>query len=255
MIELSIIIPTYNEETRINSTLRAIHDYLEKENYQNYEVIVSDDGSTDSTISIVKKYKQNWDNLILLENKHRGKAATVFSGLSSGKGKILVFTDADLSAGITELPKMLRPIREDEADITIASREERGAVRIDEPQIRHIMGRVFNILVQTLVLKGIKDTQCGLKGFKREVYQDILKRLYVYSDQNLEILYPKVSAFDIEILFIARNLNYRIKEVPVKWVYIGDSKVHNIKDSYYNASDVLKIWWANIKGNYNFETK
>ena len=255
MLELSIIIPTYNEETKINNTLRTIHNYLEKEAIVDYEVIVCDDGSLDSTVSIVKKYKQNWENLILVENIHRGKAATVLSGLAKGQGKYLLFSDADLSASIEELPKMINPLKNSTAQITIASREAKGSIRIDEPQIRHIMGRVFNIMVQILLLRGIKDTQCGLKGFKRDVFHDILKRLYVYKDQNLEIVYPKVSAFDIEILFIAKGLGYTIEEIPVKWTYFGDSKVHNIKDSYYNAVDVLKIWWANLKGAYNFETK
>lgn len=253
MKKLSIVVPTYNEETRINSTLRKMNEYFEKSNYQDYQIIISDDGSTDKTLEIVKKYKEIWKNLELLENKHRGKAPTVLSGLDYASGSIVAFIDADLAVDINDLDKLLTPIQNGIADVVIASREKEGAVRVNEPKTRHIMGRVFNFIVQALVLRGIDDTQCGFKAFTKEAFNDIYKNLYVFKDLDKEIDKPRVSAFDIEVLFLAKKLNYTIAEVGITWTYFGDSKVHNIKDSYYNLKDVINVWLANLKGNYNLD--
>ncbi len=125
-----------------------------------------------------------------------------------------------------------------------------GAVRVNEPYIRHMMGRVFNFLVQLIALPGINDTQCGFKMFTHEAAKEIFKRIRLYSDTGDEIVGAKVSGFDVEVLYIARKLKYKVREVPVTWIYKDDSKVHSLKDSYYNLLDVIKVRLFSIRGFY-----
>lgn len=249
-LELSVIFPAFNEEKRITATLRQAHEYLESLEYS-YEVIVSDDGSTDKTVEIVKSFMQDWEELLLKENKHKGKAPTLISGLRNARGKYVLFTDVDLSVGLEELPKFVYWIKEKGFDIGIATREGTGAVRLNEPLTRHIMGRVFNFIVQLLVLHGINDTQCGFKMFKKEAIQNIIDKMLLYSDKSEVIKQAKVSAYDVEMLYLARKMGYKIKEVPVTWTYGDKSKVHNLKDSYNNLMEVLKIWMNGLLGKYS----
>ena len=237
---LSIVVPAYNEEKRIEACLKKIYEFTQSQGYD-YEVIISDDGSKDDTRTIVKRYAEDWNNLVLLENKHKGKAPAIIAGVNKAKGKYTLLTDVDLSVSIDELPKMLNWVQNQGFDISIATREGVGAKRINEPQLRHIMGRVFNYLVQATVLPGINDTQCGFKLFKTSLIQEIFNYTKLYKLDDKEITGGKVTAFDVEILYIARRLGYKTKEVPVTWYYADGSKVHSIKDSYYNALDVLKV--------------
>lgn len=248
-VDLSLIIPAFNEEKRIVSSLRQIHSFFKSKDYK-YEVIVSDDGSTDSTVSIVEDFMKDWPQLRVLKNKHKGKAPTLLSGFKNADGKYVFFSDTDLSVSITELPKLLTWIIDQDCDVVIATREGIGAQRINEPNIRHLMGRAFNIVVQILLLPGINDTQCGFKGFKKDVIEKIMNRTVIYSIKNKEIAHAKVSAFDVELLYTAKKLGYKIKEVPVTWTFADRSTVHNLKDSYYNLMDVLKIKWYSILGKY-----
>ena len=237
---LSIVVPAYNEEKRIEACLKKIYEFTQSQGYD-YEVIISDDGSKDDTRTIVKRYAEDWNNLVLLENKHKGKAPAIIAGVNKAKGKYTLLTDVDLSVSIDELPKMLNWVQNQGFDISIATREGVGAKRINEPQLRHIMGRVFNYLVKATVLPGINDTQCGFKLFKTSLIQEIFNYTKLYKLDDKEITGGKVTAFDVEILYIARRLGYKTKEVPVTWYYADGSKVHSIKDSYYNALDVLKV--------------
>jgi|694.fasta_scaffold02523_20 dolichyl-phosphate beta-glucosyltransferase len=239
-VYLSIVIPAYNEEKRIELCLKKIYEFMKNQNYL-YEVIVSDDGSKDQTKEIVRRYKEHWLNLVLLENVHKGKAPAIISGIYRAIGKYTIFTDVDLSVPIDELPKMLNWVENYGYDVSIATREGVGAKRIGEPVLRHLMGRVFNTLVQIVLLPGVNDTQCGFKLFKTEAVQKIFKYTKLYSPNDKEITGGKVSAFDVEILFVAKKLGYTIKEVPVTWYYVDGSKVHNLKDSYYNAKDVFRV--------------
>ena len=134
--------------------------------------------------------------------------------------------------------------------MAIASREGKGAKRIDEPTIRHVMGRVFNYLVQLVILPGINDTQCGFKLFRTSSAIEIFKHTLLYSLDDEVISGGKVSAFDVEILYLAKRMGLKIKEVPVVWIYQDESKVHNIKDSYYNAKDVLVVRLNSLLGKY-----
>lgn len=248
--KLSIVIPTYNEELRIEESIHRIVNFMNTQGYR-YEIVISDDGSTDETKNIVKKYQEEYENLVLLENPHKGKAPSLISGVYSTRGDFTLFTDVDLSVGIEELPKLLNWVENQEYDIAIASREGKGAKRINEPLPRHIMGRVFNILVQIVILPGINDTQCGFKLFKSDAIKKIFTKTLLYSASDPEIKGGKVSGFDVEMLFVARLLGYRIKEVPVLWTYGEQSKVHKLKDSYYNAKDVFRVRLNKLKGKYS----
>lgn len=248
-IFLSIVIPTYNEEKRVEKSLEKIYKYLNTQPHS-YEVIISDDGSSDSTKDIIKRHQNDWLELELLENTHKGKAPAVISGMKLAKGKFVLFTDIDLSVSIEEVGKMLVWVENQGYDIAIASREGPGAVRMNEPNLRHVMGRIFNFIVQFVLLPGINDTQCGFKLFSRRAVQEIFSLTKLYSDKDSEITGGKVSGFDVEILFLARKLGYKIKEVPVTWVYKDSSKVHNLKDSYYNFMDVMRVRWNDIRGLY-----
>ena len=246
---LSIVIPVYNESLRIEKSLRSLHDFLSEQDYE-YEVIISDDGSTDGTVEIVNEYKKEWKSLRLLKNKHKGKAPAIISGIYASKFKYILFTDVDLSVPIIELPKLLNWVDERGFDIAIASREGVGAERVNEPYIRHFMGRIFNLLVQLLVLPGINDTQCGFKLFRASVIKDIFDRTLLYGRSDKEIKGGKVSAFDVEMLYVGKLMNFKIKEVPIRWIYNDKSTVHNLKDSYYNAKDVFKVRLNSLKGLY-----
>lgn len=246
---LTIVIPTYNEEKRLEKSLLALNDFMRSQTY-NYEVIISDDGSTDHTTDIVEEFMKEWKSLKLIKNKHKGKAPAIISGIYASNSKFTLFTDIDLSVSITELPKLLNWVDEKDFDIAIASREGVGAKRVNEPYIRHLMGRVFNLLVQLLVLPGINDTQCGFKLFKTNIIKNIFDRTILYGRNDKEIKGAKVSAFDVELLYVGKLLGYKIKEVPVTWIYADNSKVHNLKDSYYNAKDVVRVRLNSLKGLY-----
>lgn len=246
---ISIVIPAYNEEQRISKCLLSLNEFMRKQDYD-YEVIVSDDGSTDKTIELVEEFTKEWKSLKIIKNKHKGKAPAIISGIYATNSKFTLFTDVDLSVPIIELPKLLNWVDEKGFDVAIASREGVGAQRLNEPYMRHLMGRVFNLIVQVLVLPGINDTQCGFKLFKTEVIKEIFDRTVLYGRKDEEIKGAKVSAFDVEMLYVAKFLGYKIKEVPVTWTYADNSKVHNLKDSCYNAKDVLRVRLNSLRGLY-----
>jgi len=248
-LKLTIVLPAYNEESRIYDSLVLIREFFLKKDYR-YEVLVSDDGSTDQTIDIVEDLTERWKELRILKNKHKGKAPAIISGIVHAKSEFVLFSDVDLSVPIDEIDKMVVWLEDQHYDIAIATREGTGAKRVGEPLIRHIMGRVFNYLVQLVILPGINDTQCGFKLFKTKIAQDIFKYTKLYSLDDPVITGSKVSGFDVELLYVARKLGYKIKQVPVIWTYMDNSKVHNIKDSYYNAMDVFKVRLNSLKGLY-----
>jgi dolichyl-phosphate beta-glucosyltransferase len=247
---ITLVIPVYNEEDRIEESLRKIRKFMD--DYAiTYEVIVSDDGSKDTTREIVNEYRKSWKNLILKENIHRGKASSIISGIKAAKYPYVLFTDIDLSVPIEELPKLLFWITEKDYDIAIATREGTGAKRLNEPLTRHLMGRVFNLIVQTLVLPGINDTQCGFKLFKTDTAKAIFNKTKLYNDTGPEIEGGRVGAYDVEILFVAKKMGAKIKEVPVTWTYGDKSKVHKFKDSYINTKEVFTVKFNDLKGLYN----
>jgi len=245
---LSIIVPAYNEEHRLPQTLRSILSYVQARAYT-AEVIVVDDGSTDRTASVVADLAATNPTIRLIRNEHYGKAYTVRTGVLAANGRLVLFTDADGATPIEEADKLL-PLLEGEYDVAIASREGAGAVRYDEPPLRHFMGRIFNLIVRTLAVPDIRDTQCGFKAFRAEAARKLFGNMQLYSSPTRTVQGPMVTGFDVEILFLARKWHYRIAEVPVQWYYGEDSKVNRLKDSWRNLRDVLRVRWNDIRGRY-----
>ena len=246
---VSVVIPAYNEARRLPQTLARVNEYFQSQSYLT-EILVVDDGSSDPTAQIVELFAQEHARVRLIQNDHRGKGYTVRTGMLAARGHIVLFSDADLSTPIEEIEKLL-PWFERGYDIVIGSREGLGAQRIKEPFYRHIMGRVFNFIVQMLTVRGIQDTQCGFKAFRDEVARDVFSRTQLYGDNTKPIDGGMVTAFDVEVLFIGYKSGYRIKEVPVEWRYGTETKVNPLKDSYRNFRDVLMVRWNDARGLYN----
>jgi glycosyltransferase involved in cell wall biosynthesis len=244
---LSLVIPAFNEQSRIARTLQESWDYLAAQPYS-FEVILSDDGSTDRTASIGEEFADARDNMRVLSIDHGGKAAALRAGMKAARGEIVVFTDADLATPIAYLHEFLAAI-ENGADVVIGSREGLGANRVGEPIYRHLMGRAFNLLVQGLLLPGIDDTQCGFKAFTRFAAREIVRRAKLYADQQT-ITGARVTAFDVEMLVIARKLGLKVVEVPVIWTYGTHSKVNPVKDTAVNLRDIATIKLNSLRNAY-----
>ena len=246
--DLSIVVPAYNEERRLPATLQAIADFLTDEEFQ-WEIVVVDDGSDDNTARVATAMGCQIPQIRVEQQPHLGKAAAVKRGVTSSTGANILFTDADLSTPIAAVLDLLE-WRRAGADIVIGSREGASADRVGEPIYRHIMGRAFNWIVRLAAVRGIRDTQCGFKLFSRESAAAIFPKLRVSQPVN-PIEGPRVSAFDVEILFLARRERFRIREVPVIWTHAPGSKVRPGIDSFRMLTDVLSIRWNALRGKYN----
>ena len=225
---LTIVIPAYNEERRLPTTLPRVVAFAEAQAYP-VEVLVVDNASTDRTSDVARQIAAGHPIVSLLYQPIRGKGAAVRKGMLEGQGEYLFICDADLAMPIEEASKFLPPTLS-HYDVAIASREVPGAVRHNEPGYRHLMGRVFNSLVHLLAVPGIQDTQCGFKCFRRNAARDIFTTQIVDG-----------WAFDVEILYIARRRGYRIVEVPIHWYYGEGSRVSPIRDSIKMVMEVLRI--------------
>lgn len=250
MIEYSVVIPTYNEEAAITSSLTQTLNFL-KSYAKSFEIIVVDDGSADDTVEKVEKYKKEHPEIKLIKNPHKGKGYTVRTGVLMAKGDYILMADADMATPIEELKRLMVWIKEHDFDIVIGSREGVGAQRHNEPYIRHFMGRVFNFIVRMLTIPNIQDTQCGFKVFKKDVAHDIFKNLVLFGPDTPETNVPRVTAFDVELLMIAKRHGYSIKEVPISWTYVPSTRVHPIRDSFMNLWDVLRVKFNDVMGKYN----
>jgi dolichyl-phosphate beta-glucosyltransferase len=228
-IFLSIVIPAYNEGSRIANTLVKIRDYLDRQNYSS-EIIVVSDGCTDLTDSCAKESLKNWPNFRLLcRVENIGKGYSVREGILHSRGQLILFTDADLSTPIEELDNFL-PLA-DEFDILIGSRAlPESKVQVRQSFFREYMGKTFNLFVQLLVLRGIRDTQCGFKLFHRQAALDIFHRIKLNG-----------FGFDVEALFVSQKLGYSIKQLPVVWRNSPESRVHVFSSSVEMFKDLFRI--------------
>lgn len=249
MIDYSIVISAYNEETRITKTLTQTLSYMNGF-APSFEIIVVDDGSKDKTADVTEEYIKDRPEVKLIRNVHKGKANGIRTGVLASTGKFVLMMDADLATPLEELKRLSTWIVDNDFDIAIASREGIGATRQNEPLYRHIMGRVFNKLVKTTLSLDFNDTQCGFKLFKGDVARTVFSRLIVYGDSLPEIDKPFFGAFDVEVLYCAKQMGYRIKEVPVKWNYVPTTRLNALSNSYKMARDVLRIKILGMKGAY-----
>ncbi|MDO8444247.1 MAG: glycosyltransferase family 2 protein [bacterium] len=226
-IELSIVIPAYKEEKRISIILEAIKKYVKNKEFK-IETLVVVDGSPDKTAEVARTFVEAIPGLKIMERKeNKGKGGTVKEGIEAARGKYIIFTDADNSTPIEQVDKLLPFMTKYE--VVIGSRyNDGGKLAVPQSIVRRVGSRVLNIIIQTLAIPGIKDTQCGFKMFRHDAAKEIFKRMTITN-----------FSFDIEVLAIAKKLGYKIREVGITWydnphstvAPIGDG-VKMIKDSW-----------------------
>lgn len=235
---LSVIIPAYNEEINIRlGALDKVARYMESRDYS-WEVILVDDGSTDKTKALLDDYAKKTKGFRVIHNPHQGKAATVIAGSFAAIGDYVLFTDLDQATPIPEVEKILRWFDKG-FDVVIGSRSGR---REGAPLTRIAMARGFMLLRAMLLgLHGITDTQCGFKAFRQDVARNIFGKLKLYGDSHVVQGSMVTAGFDLEVLFLAKKVGYKIKEVPVEWHYVETRRVNPIKDSWQGLMDILKI--------------
>lgn len=245
---LSLVIPAFNEAARIEATLHAAVVWARAQPFA-VELIVVDDGSEDATAELAGRVLHGVAAARVMRLAHGGKAAAVRAGMLEADGDQIAFSDADLATPLAYLADLRLALAQG-YDIAIGSREGAGARRIGEPVYRHIMGRIFNALVRTLLVPEIHDTQCGFKLFRADVARDLLGRSRLYHDGRQRVSGPRVTAFDVELLAIARLRGYRIGAIPVVWSYGRGSKVRPARDTWHNVRDVVQVWIGAKRGRY-----
>lgn len=235
---LSIIIPALDEEHRLPPTLAEIDAYLTQQDYT-YEVIVVDNGSTDNTAQVVAAFIEGHPYVQFIQLPERGKGRAVKAGMLAANGDYRFICDADLSMPIQEIEKFLPPHAGD-ADILIGSREGEGAVRVNEPERRHIMGRIFNFIVKLTAVREFEDTQCGFKMFSRQAADDL------FAVQQMNGI-----GFDVELIFVGLRRGYKIVDVPITWYYNDDTRMRLIQDSLHILLEIWQIRQNWRKGIYD----
>jgi dolichyl-phosphate beta-glucosyltransferase len=235
--ELSLILPARNEQARLPYTLTEIEAFICREQID-CEVIVVDSGSYDATSAVVQQAMRAFPRLRLVRADRRGKGLAVRTGVRAARGHIVIFGDADLSWSVEELSRFPSLVTAAQP-VVIGSREGHGAQRLGEPFYRHLMGRVFNRLVQRLAVPGVEDSQCGFKAFSADAARAIFER------QRIDGF-----GFDVEVLFLARRLGYPIRVVPLRWEHKENSRVAPVRDTLSMMSDVLRVRWSAWRGDY-----
>lgn len=247
---LSVVIPCYNEESNLKKgVLDQVENYLKKQKYLS-EVIVSDDGSTDGSLAFVEAFCHRHSRFELLKNIHAGKPFAVRSGVEKASGEMILFTDMDQSAPLNQIEKLL-PFFRKNYDVVIGSR---GEAREGFSLLRKVASTVFRLFRQTLLLRDIADTQCGFKAFKNKVAKDLFSRLLIFKKMG-EVKGWRVSAFDVELLFIAQKRGYRIAEILVDWrdkdVAQGKKKKSMFKESKQMLQEILRVKLNDLRGEYS----
>ncbi|MFL6528096.1 MAG: dolichyl-phosphate beta-glucosyltransferase [Chthoniobacterales bacterium] len=230
---ITIVIPAFNEAHRISETLATVLEYLQRETAES-ELIVVDDGSSDTTSEIVQSAFGNSGRIstrLIRHSPNRGKGAAVRDGILAAKYPIALFSDADLSTPINETPKLIEPILRGDADIAIGSRAlDRKLIGNRQPWRREQGGRVFNLVVRLATGLPFWDTQCGFKAFRLEVCRSLFEQSRVAG-----------FGFDVELLFLAQRAGLRMREIPVRWNHHDGSKVHFLRDSVAMLREVISL--------------
>ncbi len=239
-LDLSIVIPAFNEERRLPQTLDSIGTYLESQSLRT-EILVVDDGSSDGTARLAASYAGQYPNLRVLSNgKNRGKGYSVRHGMLEARGEYALFTDADLSTPIDELGKLLAALREQGNDVAIGSRAlNRNLILVHQSEIRERAGMLFNYFVRRIMGIKISDTQCGFKAFRMD------RARIIFEQQRMERF-----GFDPEILFLAKQYHLGVAEVPVRWSHDSGTKVNVAFDGIQMLFDLLVIRWNAFRGLY-----
>lgn len=240
---LSVIIPAYNEEKRLATTLEKVGQFLLTKTYSS-EVLVVDDGSSDNTLSLANSYINKFESLgislrIIQNPANCGKGYTIRNGMLQALGEITIFTDADLSTPITELDKLIAPIEAREKDIVFGSRAlPESEIATHQPATRELAGRVFNQLMKIITGLPYNDTQCGFKAFHRNRTSWIFEKQKIFG-----------FGFDVEVLFIAQKHGLRCLELPVTWADVEGTKVSMVK-GLLAFLELIIIRWHYLLGHY-----
>jgi len=247
-IYLSVVIPCYNETENLQrGVLDEVNDFLTKQNFS-WEVIIADDGSTDESREIIERQIKDKEHFRLIENPHGGKPAAVWGGIKNAGGQYVLFTDMDQSTPIKEVLKLI-PYFE-KYEVVIGSR---GMERENFSILRKIGSNVFRVFRKILMLRDINDTQCGFKTFQTNVAKKIFPMLQFFKKEET-IKGWKVTSFDVELLFIAEKLGFKVKEVPVEWkdrdVAKGKKKSY-LKESKEMLIQILSVKLNDLRGLYN----
>ena len=236
--QLSVIVPSFNEELRLPGSLELIAVYVNASN-RSTEVLVVDDGSTDRTAEVAAAFGDRIANLRVLKNgENRGKGYSVRHGMMEAKGEYVLFTDADLSAPIEEADKLLCALQQ--YDVAIGSRAmNRELIEVHESLFREFAGIIFNRIVRIVLWLPFVDTQCGFKAFRRE------RCRIIFEQQRIERF-----GFDPELLYLARHHGLKSIEIPVRWSHSPATKINMMRDSVLMFVDVFTIRWNAILGRY-----
>ncbi len=235
----SIVLPAYNEAVRIGASLEKILAYAGQRGW-NAEILVVNDGSTDSTADLVRSVARNHPSVRLLENPgNRGKGYSVRNGMLHARGDVLLFSDADLSSPIAEADKLFAAIAAG-ADVAIGSRWLKAELQTRrQPLLRQFLGRVFNLALRLILRLNFRDTQCGFKAFTRQAAGAI------FPLQQVERW-----GFDPEILYLARKFGFRVEEVAVQWGHRDGTRINPLKDGVRMFVEVVRVRWNAISGKY-----
>jgi len=243
MSSLSIVIPAYNEAVRLGTSLPTAVEYL-REHWPDSELIIVDDGSTDSTAAVAREILEDSGSLrtsIISYKSNLGKGRAVRLGLQAARGDVALFSDADLSTPITEVPKLVEPIVRGDFDVTFGSRAlDRSLIGVHQPWRREQGGRIFNLVVRLATGLPFWDTQCGFKAFRMKACRPIVEAATV--DRF---------GFDVELLYLAYRAGLRLKEIPVRWDHNEQSKVSVLTDSFKMLSEVGLIRQQARRGVYD----
>jgi len=243
MSSLSIVIPAYNEGVRLGTSLPTVVEYL-REHWPESELIIVDDGSTDNTAALAREILEDGGSLrtsIISYKSNLGKGRAVRLGLQAARGDVALFSDADLSTPITEVPKLVEPIVRGDFDVTFGSRAlDRSLIGVHQPWRREQGGRIFNLVVRLATGLPFWDTQCGFKAFRMTVCRPIVEAATV--DRF---------GFDVELLYLAYRAGLRLKEIPVRWDHNDQSKVSVLTDSFKMLSEVGLIRQQARRGVYD----
>ena len=241
MAFLSIVIPAYNEENRLPATLARLYSYLATSPFGDAEVLIVDDGSRDGTAALVEDFAHIYPTVRLVRNPgNRGKGYAVRNGMLEAQGEWVLFTDADLSAPIEEVEKLIAAVREQNAVGAIGSRAlNRKLVSVHQSAFREYSGRFFNLTMRLITGLPYADTQCGFKLFRRDVAHEVFRRVRIPG-----------FGFDVEALFVAKLLGHPVVEVPVRWANAEGTKV-TMLNGLQAFTDLLAVRWNQLRGHYD----
>jgi glycosyltransferase involved in cell wall biosynthesis len=242
---LSVVMPAYNEAYNLRTgVLDSVYDYLKEQDYT-WEILFVDDGSKDKTVEIAEEFAKRHKDFIVMKEPHRGKGGTVIAGMLKAKGEIILFTDTDQATPIDQIEKVLPKFKEG-YDVVIGSRHGREGA----PLIRKAMAYGFSVLRFIVLRLPYKDTQCGFKAFTQKAAKEIFQRLKVL-DERPRIAGASVTAgFDLEVLYIARKLGFKIAEVPVDWHHKEGTKVNPLSDSLEGLRGLIMVRINALQNKY-----